>query len=145
MSCHYSCLTCSASVYADLCLTCPSTRQLIDTTCICSSSLYEYQMKDCITYEQISSTDYSFSIMMNILYYIMLGFSWLFILGNLNRLYSSKIRCMVTFCQLTSLLLDYRYRFTSLTENALKVLSVWNFRYFDTLFCSQQKSKPYQC
>ncbi len=74
----------------------------------------------------------------------MLGFSWLIVLGNLNHLYSAKVRVLVGWSQLLALLLDYRFRFTTLAEKALDVFGVWNFRYFDQLFCTQ-KSKPYMC
>jgi hypothetical protein len=82
--------------------------------------------------------------MLDIFYYIMIGFSWVIIIGSISHIYSHKIRALITFLQLTSLLLDYRYRLSSLSEYALNVFSVWNFRYFNTLVCTD-KSKPYQC
>ena len=48
MSCHYSCSTCSGNVYLDLCTSCPSTRTLTSTMCLCSSGFYEYQQNECI-------------------------------------------------------------------------------------------------
>lgn len=75
----------------------------------------------------------------------MLGFSWLSILASLNHVYSAKIRALVSFMQITSLLLDYRYRFTSVAQKGLEIMSVWNFRYFNTLICTNLKSKPYSC
>jgi hypothetical protein len=53
--------------------------------------------------------------MVQILYWIMLGFSWLMILGNMNHLYSAKIRVIIGWAQLMSLLLEYRFRFTVLS------------------------------
>lgn len=47
MNCHYSCATCSANVYMFACLSCPATRYLLDSTCICSSGYYEGQQPAC--------------------------------------------------------------------------------------------------
>lgn len=63
----------------------------------------------------MSKTDFTLYVMIQILYWIMLAFTWLIILGGFNHLYSAKIRVMITWAQLISLLLDYRYRFTVLT------------------------------
>lgn len=47
MNCHYSCATCSANVYMFACLSCPSTRNLVDSTCVCSSGYYEAKEAAC--------------------------------------------------------------------------------------------------
>lgn len=49
MNCHYSCATCSAGVYMFACLSCPSTRNLVDSTCVCSSGYYEAQKPTCLS------------------------------------------------------------------------------------------------
>ena len=87
----------------------------MDTTCLCNSDYYEYQGSACLSYSEIGKPDYTLHIVLQIIQFIMIAFSWLFILGNINHIYSAKIRVMVTFSQLLSLLLDYRFRFSNLS------------------------------
>lgn len=49
MSCHYSCSSCSAATYMFKCLSCPSTRSFLDSTCLCKDGYYERQEQNCYT------------------------------------------------------------------------------------------------
>ncbi len=144
MSCHYSCSTCSSPTFADMCLTCPVSRTLFDTSCICSSNYYEYQSTNCSYIDTVIPSDKNINNVLEIVYFIMISISWFFILLNLSHIYSATLRTIITFAQFASLILEYRFRLSHLSEASLKIFSVWNFSYFNTLVCSS-KSKPYQC
>jgi hypothetical protein len=137
MSCHYSCSSCSSDTFIDLCLTCPVTRNLVAGQCLCETNFYEYQSEQCMNFDNLSYLDTILHVLLSICFYFCIALCWLFVLANLNHLYSTKARSLVLFSQLIALLLEYRYRFNHLTESSLDVLSAFNFSYMNDLICDK--------
>ena len=144
MSCHYSCTSCSGSVYLDLCTSCPSSRTLTDTMCLCSDGNYEYQVSACVASSSISNFDSFLIGMSNISVYVAVGLHLLIIVFMMNRLFSAKLKKVIDTMQVVGLVAYYRFRQEEVAERALKVANVFNFNYFNTLICNRQ-SLPSTC
>lgn len=135
MSCHYSCQSCSSAIYENLCLSCPTNRYLVDTTCYCSSGFYEDQTSVCSS--SLSYYDVVFDGIGTGLYYWFIFIFWVSVIFSLSHIFSSKTRILISFGQLIGLLTEYNYRFTYITQKSLNIFNTLNFSYFNFLFCSQ--------
>ena len=127
MICHYSCATCSASVYYDVCLTCVSTRILTSSACPCNSAYYEYENTECSTWATLDFLDKSLINISYVAYFIAIGIQYFYIILNTNRVTSIKIKKIIDTCQIMGLISYYRYLQPALPSSGLKIMNAFNF------------------
>ena len=150
MSCHYSCATCTSAVYLYNCLSCPSTRTLLGTTCVCQNGYIETQTDLCILESQASSNWISilytkFLPLGDGLFYINLSIFWLYVLFMLCRGNSPHLRMLINFAQVCSLAAYLPYRLDEVSDKFIKSLSGFNFGYFFQFTNCTQTGLPTVC
>lgn len=136
MSCHYSCSSCSASVYYDLCTSCPTTRTLSGHLCVCQSGYYEVQQTQCSADTSTSIFDSILITAETVAFVLAIAFHVLTLVFILNRIISPKLKKTIDTLQVIGLIAYYRFLQDELSSRALKTINIFNFSYFSTLICS---------
>ena len=80
----------------------------------------------------------------DVLYAVNIAFLWVYIIILLCKVYHPKLRMILNFAQVTSLVLYYPFRHDQIAERSLRALSSLNFTFFTELICTQS-GPPYQC
>lgn len=137
MECHYSCLTCSASVYLYNCLSCPATRTLLGSTCVCDNGYYERQSAQCIesaTSSNIVEDYYThFFPVANVFYIINIVAFWIYVIILFCRGSSPFSRLLINFSQISSLIAYLPFRLDEASHKFVTSLSGFNFGYLNQL------------